>query len=138
MFNLYENNSYNSVNNAINELEGRTHYYSKSTRKFHGSSVVYANITDKGLLMATVEKYSVDHNHTKKRFRPVIFDIFGSIVGNRPSLEDGYTNKDKAVNAMWAQLESLNAKKITREGIKNFQDNTKRDIKNLRAQLKDL
>lgn len=136
--NLYENNSYNSINNALNELEDRTHYYSASTRKYHGSNVVYATITDKGLLMATVEKYSVDYNHTKKRFRPVIFDIFGSIVNERLDLEGGFTNKDKAVDCMWSQLEKLNAKKITREGIRNHQENIKRDIKNLRAQLKDI
>ena len=49
----------------------------------------------------------------------LIFDIFGTVV-SRVSLEDAFRTRAQASKAMWAELNTLDAKETTRKGLERF------------------
>ena len=135
-YQLFENKSYIAKVNVQHNLEGRTPYFDENGMKFHKSKILYSTITDKGLLLAVIESYAVDMHNTKRAFRPVIFDVFGDIVNERLSLEDGLKTKDQAKKLMWEQLNNINAKKVTMQGIKDARKWHDHKLRNLRTVMK--
>jgi len=92
---LYKNEWSMPKVNAQDNLEGRTHYVEPSTLRFFNSRIVSALPVSNGAFYKIVESLSLDHNNTKRGFRAVLFDIFGTVV-YRPSLEECYTSTEKA------------------------------------------
>ena len=84
--------------NAQRNLEGLTHYVDDDTLHFHHSKVLYAHHLFDGLLFCIVESCSLDMHNTKRGFRAVVFDVFGTTV-SRPNLEDSYSTSKAALKA---------------------------------------
>lgn len=95
---------------------GRTHYVDPETLRFHHARILGTYIVDGGCLFALIESYAVDYQNTERRKRFVVFDLCGNVV-SRPGLEEGWRTKDQALKAMWACLNSLDARLITAEAI---------------------
>ena len=130
MIDLYRNESANPKWDAQRNLSGRTHYVDDNTLRFHKSRVLQTAVTDGGLLFAIVESYAADYEGTTRLFRPVIFDVFGTVL-ERPSLENGYKTSNQASKAMRAALNGINAKQVTADAIKS-------QIKYLQGDLEQL
>ena len=135
-YQLFENKSYNDKINVQSNLAGRTHYFNEDSMKFHKSKILYSTITDGGLLLGVIESYAVDMYNNTRAFRPVIFDVFGDIVNERLSLEEGLKTKDQAKELMREQLDSINAKKVTMKGIKDARKWHDHKLRNLRTVMR--
>ena len=116
MTKLYRDESTDPKINAQRNLCGRTHYVDDDTLHWHKSRVLSARVVDRGLLFAIVTSDALDMNNTKRGFRFVIFDVFGTVLG-RPKLEDAYKTRDKATKAMWQVLNSIDATQHTLAAI---------------------
>jgi hypothetical protein len=113
---LYRNESSDPKSNAQRNLQGRTHYVDDDTLRFHKSRVLSARHTDGGLLFAIVTSDAADMNNSRRVYRYVIFDVFGTVL-DRPDLEHGFKTSDKATKAMWESLNAIDAPAITLEAI---------------------
>jgi hypothetical protein len=131
---LYRNESSDPKYNAQRNLEGRTHYVDDDTLKFHKSRILRTVITDGGLLLAIIESYAVDMHNTSRAFRPVIFDLFGTVI-ECPKLEDGFKTHKQALDAMWDILNDLDAVKVTMDGLDTATRNHNAEIANIRRDL---
>lgn len=72
---------------AESELQGRSHYYDKSTRKGFGSRVNHLAIERGGLLLCTVE--SVAHPTEGRVHRAVVHDLSGEVIYRSCEDEEG-------------------------------------------------
>jgi hypothetical protein len=128
---IFRNESYDSTCNVQKNLNGLTYYYEADTMKFFKSRIVFDAITDKGLLLATVESFN--NAQDKRRFRVVIFNVCGDVVNDR---DPQFTNSKTAIKSLWEQVDLINAKKETSMAIKNATTNFKREVINFRLELK--
>jgi hypothetical protein len=115
-FTLYTQRSSNPAENAQRNLMGRTHYVDPETLRFHQARILSTYAVDGGRLFALIESYAVDYQNTERRKRFVVFDLCGNVI-ERAALEDGWRTTDQARKAMWACLNSLDARSITAEAI---------------------
>lgn len=113
---LYRNHSGYPKVNAQQNLCGRTHYVDDATLRFHKSRVLSARHVDEGLLFAIVTSDALDMHNSKRGYRFVIFDVFGTVL-ERPKLEEAFTSSKRATEAMWKALNAINAKQHTLEAI---------------------
>lgn len=113
---LYQIESSDPKCNAQRNLCGRTHYVDDDTLRWHKSRVMLTRVIDGGLLFAIVTSDALDMNNTKRGFRYVIFDIFGTVL-DRPKLENAFHTSDKATKAMWTAANAINAKAATLAAI---------------------
>ena len=97
---------------AQRNLCGRTHYVDDETLRWHKSRVLSARVVDNGLLFAIVTSDALDMHSTKRGYRYVIFDVFGTVLG-RPDLEHTFRTSAQATKAMWAALNEIDAKAHT-------------------------
>lgn len=137
MTRLYRNESSHPLINAQRNLMGRTHYVDPDTLRFHRSRVISARHTDEGLLFAIVTSDSLDYQHTKRGFRFVIFDIFGTVL-ERTKLEEAYRTSERARTAMWAALNAIDAKTITLEAITKQTDRYLEEMAELRIAVEKI
>ena len=114
--NLYRDESSNAKWNAQRNLSGRTHYVDDDTLRFHKSRVISSYVTDNGLLFAIVTSDALDMNNTRRGFRYVIFDVFGTSI-ERTNIEESFTTSRAACKAMWAALNAMDAKAHTLKAI---------------------
>lgn len=142
MPNLYRNESSNPKTNAQRNLASRTHYVDDDTLRYHKSRVISARHTDGGLLFAIVTSDALDMNNSRRGFRYVIFDLFGTVL-SRCDLEHATRTSEQATKAMWAVLNAMDAVTITREAvgreIRNFDtemDRVRADVTRLIAENK--
>lgn len=91
---------------AQDNLSGRTHYVDDSTLRYFASRIVSAHETCSGCLFYIVESVALDYNKTRRGFRGVVFDIWGSAV-YRPNFEHCHTSSDKARRAMYEWLDGF-------------------------------
>lgn len=84
--------------NAQRNLRGKTHYVDDDTLRFHKSRVLSAQAIHGGLLFRIVCSDSLDMHNTKRGFRAVVFDVFGTTI-DRPKLEDATATRQAAINA---------------------------------------
>ena len=131
---LYRNESSDPKYNAQRNLNGRTHYVDDDTLRFHKSRVLETHITDEGLLFALVESYAADPDNHKRLFRPVIFDVFGSVI-ERLKLDEGFASRKAATKAMWDALNKIDAKQVTLDAIANAEHWHSQEIIELKAKL---
>ena len=125
--NLYRNESSNPKWNAQRNLSGRTHYVDDDTLRFHKSRVISARHTDGGLMFAIVTSDQLDYAGTKRGFRYVIFDIFGTVLA-RTEMEQAHRKSDTATKAMWNHLNSIDAKAVTLAAIESNRLNYLREL----------
>lgn len=116
MPNLYRNESSDPKNNAQRNLCGRTHYVDDDTLRYHKSRIISARHTDGGLLFAIVTSDALDMNNSRRGFRYVIFDLFGTVL-SRCELEHARRTSDQATKDMWAAINAMNAADITYKAV---------------------
>lgn len=116
--NLFRNESSDAKHNAQRNLEGRTHYVDDGSLRFHKSRILMTRVVSNGLLFALIESCALDMNNTKRGFRYVVFNVFGTVVA-RPKLEDSYRTHKAAEKGMWAKLNELDAKALTLAAIES-------------------
>lgn len=104
---LYKNEWSMPKVNAQDNLEGRTHYVDSSTLRYFNSRIVSALPVSNGAFYKVVESLSLDHNNTKRGFRAVLFDIFGTVV-YRPDLDQCFTSTEKANKGFFWWFETFN------------------------------
>jgi hypothetical protein len=104
---LYKNEWTNSKANAQENLHGRTYYVEPSTLRYFNSRILSALPVSNGAFYKIIESLSTDHNNTKRGFRAVLFDIFGTVV-YRPDLEECFTSKEKADKGFYWWFETFN------------------------------
>ena len=113
---LFTDKSSDPKVNAQRNLCGRTHYVDDGTLRFHHSRILSAHVLYGGLMFAIVESYSKDMHNTKRGYRGVVFDVFGTVV-SRPNMETGSCNRNAATTAMWDAVNELDAKWHTQNAI---------------------
>ena len=137
-YSLYETKShYNAKDDAQLNLQGRTHYVSDDTLRYHYARIISTYKVHNGLLFALIESTALDHQNKTRGFRYVVFDIFGHVI-SRPKLEESFKTSDQARKAMRDYLNGVNAKKITHEGIKRQNEYQKREIRYIKDKLKTI
>lgn len=105
---LYKNiHGLSPKTNAQGNLDDRTHYVDSPTLRFFNSRIVSALPVSNGAFYKIIESASLDHANTKRGFRAVLFDIFGTVV-YRPDLEECYTSKEKADKGFFTWFETFN------------------------------
>jgi len=81
--------------NAQRNLRGKTHYVDDETLRFHKSRVLSSVNMHDGLLFRIVTSDALDMHNTRRGFRAVVFDVFGTVI-ERPKLEDASSTKAQA------------------------------------------
>jgi len=100
--------------------DGKTHYYSASTRRFHGASVSKLRVIADGMALAAIERVSLDMNHTRKGYRVVIHDLTGTVINDRLGLDPAHKGLAAAQRDFEAQCEKhSDGAAILREAIAN-------------------
>lgn len=132
--NLYRLESSDAKRNAQRNLSGRTHYVDDDTLRFHKSRIISTHITDNGLLFSLVEPVAMDIRNTQRGFRYVIFDVFGKVV-SRVDIEHCWKSSKAARKAMWAELDSMDAKAVTLAAIDRQEAAHAREMAQLRANV---
>jgi hypothetical protein len=84
--------------NAQRNLDGRTHYYDDGTLKWHHSRVLSSWDIADGLLFAGLCSDAADMHNTRRVYRVVVHDVFGTCV-SRPDLEGSCSTSKAARNA---------------------------------------
>lgn len=90
---------------AERNLEGRTHYVDRSTRGFFRSRVLSATVHSSmhGLIFSIVESCSANPDRTRRVFRGVVFNIFGTVL-YRPALDESQGSTEHAREALYEWL----------------------------------
>lgn len=95
---LYTHKSCTPKWNAQQNLQGRTHYVDDDTLRWHHSRVLSSSTRGWGLLFSITTSDAADMHNSKRGFRCVVFDVFGTVV-YRPDLEGMYSTRKAAENA---------------------------------------
>lgn len=115
---LFKEFSGMTLNQVQRNLEGRTHYASDASLKFHKATVHTVNVMDDGLILGIVESVQKGPEASDGRgFRPVFFDVFGNTV-YRPELDETLPSQKAAMAEFWQQADKVNAIKATIAGAK--------------------
>lgn len=133
----YRHESGNPKYNAQRNLNGRTHYVDDDTLRFHYSRILKTVITDNGLLFALIESCAADMDNRRRVFRPVIFDIGGTVV-SRLRIDAGLSTRLAAEKELWKQLNALDAIALTKEAIDREERNFNREISDARIYLESV
>lgn len=120
----------NPTISAQKNLDGRTHYVDPATLKYHGSRVLSALPVSDGAFFKIIETVSLDYQHTKRGYRAVVFDLFGTTIFC-PSLEETHTNREKADKAFYAFFDQF-------DEIGHYQDAIASKIKRLDKEKQNL
>ncbi len=128
--NLYRDESSDAKTNAQRNLCGRTHYVDDDSLRWHKSRVLSTRVTDGGLLFAIITSDALDMNNTRRGFRYVVFDVFGTVVA-RPQLEEAFRTSEQARKAMWKALNGLDAVWLTRDAIAKARCNYEQELQRL-------
>jgi hypothetical protein len=131
---LYQNKSSYPKPNAQENLMGRTHYVDDDTLRFHHSRILSSHVLFEGLLFAIITSDAMDYENKTRGFRYVIFDLFGTVI-DRPKLEEMFKTRNQASKAMWALINTLDAKAITLAGIENAERRHKLEMDELRSKV---
>lgn len=136
--NLYREESANAKYNAQRNLSGRTHYVDDDTLRFHKSRILRTHITDNGLLFGLIESCALDMNNTSRGFRPVIFDIFGTVINERAKLEDCLKTRAAAEKAFWREINNIDAGTHTILAIEEHKQRHIRECNEMRDKVRAL
>ena len=104
---LYENHDGGPAVKAQTALAGRTHYVEPATLRWHFSRITSARPISMGAFFLIVESCTADYENTRRVFRAVCFDIFGTVI-YRPDLDASSTSTEAACRAFWGHWETVN------------------------------
>lgn len=129
---IFSDKSYSSpVRNAQLNLEGKTHYCDENTMRYFHSRVLSSNDHEHGLIFSIIESVSLDHEHTRRGFRYVAFDVFGTIV-SRVDLEHCVSSKDAARKAFYTWLNAFDTLAHYRATLRAMATRMESDAKAMR------
>ena len=134
---LYRNHSSYPKPQAQMNLAGRTHYVDDGTLRFHHSRVLSAHVLYEGLLFAIVTSDAADYENTRRTFRYVVFDVFGTVI-SRVKIDEGWSTRKAATNAMWSDVNQMDANQITRDGIESYKRHVASDLEILSRDLAEI
>ena len=100
----FSDRSYDAQRNARINLDGITHYVDLDTLRYFKSRIVKAFDSCNGSIFFLVESVAKNPDNTKRGFRFVLFDVFGTVINPRDVY---YTTSDKAKQAGYAFLETF-------------------------------
>jgi len=133
----YTKESTNPKSNAQRALSGRTHYVDPDTLTYHKSRILRTFILEDGLIFGLIESVALDPDNRTRGCRSVLFDIFGTVL-ERNELEDCVKTRKQAEKAMWADLETIDAKALTLEAIARFENRAKYEADDMRKDLEKI
>jgi hypothetical protein len=125
---LFCHESGNPKYNAQRNLSGRTHYVDDDTLRWHHSRVLGSSHEAQGLLFCLTTSDALDMHNTKRGYRGVVFDVFGTTV-YRPDLEHAFTTTKAAQKARSEAEIDLVAH--YRQAIANKLESAKREVENI-------
>lgn len=134
---LYENRYSNPAHSAQQDLIGRTHYVDPDTLRHHHSRILAYNTHYSGLLASVIESCSLDMRNTKRGFRHVVFDVFGTVI-SRANLDDCVTSKKAAIKALYAFLDGFDAKAHTLKAIEDQRARREYELQDFITQVEAL
>jgi hypothetical protein len=134
---LFSEKSSDTKYNAQRNLEGRTHYVDDDSLRFHKSRILSTHVGSNGLIFALIESYAADYQNTRRLFRPVVFDIFGTVI-SRVELEEGYKSKEAARKKLDEILNSIDAQDHTLKAIDKQQKYYIDECQRMRAKVSEL
>jgi hypothetical protein len=102
----FDRHGYDAKTNAQRNLTGRTHYVDPDTLRFFHSRLIHAEIHAEGLLFVLIESTAEDMRNTKRGFRFVAFDLFGTVLNDRK--DTAHKTSDKARHAAADWLDAFN------------------------------
>jgi len=105
-------------------LSGRTHYAEPGTLRFHFARITSARRISMGAFFMLVESCAADYENTRRVFRAVCFDIFGTVV-YRPDLDESSKSTQAAKDAFYKFWNDFDQTAYYQEELKT---------RNLRAQ----
>ena len=127
---LYTERRSPPVDNAQENLMGRTHYADPATLRFHKSRILSARPVMSGAFFLVIESCALDYNNTRRGTRAVLFDLLGDTV-YRPKLEDCHRTREQASAAYWRWVESF-------DPVEHYRDAMQRKAERMQAQSAEL
>jgi hypothetical protein len=127
---LYTERRNHPVDNAQENLSGRTHYADTATLRFHKSRILSARPMMSGAFFLVIESCALDYNNSKRGARAVLFDLLGDTV-YRPKLEECHRTRAQASAAYWRWLESF-------DPVDHYRNTLQRKAERLQAQSYEL
>jgi hypothetical protein len=134
---LFSEKSSHTKYNAQRNLQGRTHYVDDDTLRFHKSRILSTHVGSNGLIFAIIESYAADYKNTRRLFRPVVFDIFGTVL-SRVELDQGHKYKQAARSHLTEILNSIDAKDHTLKAIDKQQKYYIDECERMRVKVNNL
>jgi hypothetical protein len=131
---LYSDKSSYAKNNAQSNLAGRTHYADDNTLKYFHAKILEANIVGGGAFFYIIESAAMDMNNTKRGFRYVLFDVFGTVI-ERIHMEDSFRTKEQAKKAFWKFFGSFDEKQYYKDRLSDKIKSVKYEIESLESGL---
>jgi hypothetical protein len=122
--NTYDDRGQDPTTRAQAALSGRTHYAEPGTLRFHFARITSARRISMGAFFMLVESCAADYENTRRVFRAVCFDIFGTVI-YRPDLDESSTSTAAATTAFYKFWNEFNEVAYYQETLKS---------RNLRAQ----
>ena len=128
LFNRYDSDrGRDATSCAERNLDGRTHYVSADTRRFHKSRISKAVALDNGLIFGIVESCAANYENTRRVYRPVFFDLDGHVIA-RPDLDASPRTGAAAVKLFWKMANELDAVAVTRAMLERRAATLRRDL----------
>jgi hypothetical protein len=98
--NTYDDRGSDPTLRAQDALSGRTHYVEPATLRWHKARITSARRISMGAFFMLVESCAADYENTRRVFRAVCFDIFGTVV-YRPDLDESSKSTQAASEAFY-------------------------------------
>lgn len=128
----FQRESSDTKHDAQRNLRGRTHYVDDDTLRFHYSRITGGHAEHSGLVYVLTTSDALDMHNTRRGFRTVIFDVFGTVV-SRPDLEHARSTSAGAQKV--AEAFELDLVAHYREAITSRIANQKQDLAESEAAL---
>jgi len=115
-YEVYTDHASDPKLNAQRNLDGRTHYVENGTLGWHKARVLSCCTSHAGQLLTIIESVALDWDNTKRGFRYVTFDLFGTVI-SRVQLEECWRTQEEAREWRDGFLAEVDAVAVNREGL---------------------
>lgn len=105
---MFEQKTYvSSKRNAQLNLSDKTHYVSDDTLRYFHARIVAARDVCDGSLFRIIEAVALDYDNTRRGFRFVVFDVWGTVV-ERADLKESWSTSRAAEKAFGKWFSTFN------------------------------
>ena len=115
--NTYDDRGQDPTTRAQAALSGRTHYCEPATLRWHKARITSARRISMGAFFMLIESCAADYENTRRVFRAVCFDIFGTVV-YRPDLDESSKSTATAGKAFYKFWNEFNEVAYYQEELK--------------------